>query len=131
MKKFIPILFASFALLMCFTSCEKDPVGDHSFFTNTIMNVRDGDRAMRIKESITSDVYFTTKHTYKGKFSKAVEMAADEFDEHVHSIDDKFIESQLQFGESVNISLWSMNPGQRWLTYVITPDYMMLDEDNL
>lgn len=122
MKKILSFIVAASALAILLCSCNKDDYGTYEFITNTIVNVSSQERASKIIESIYSDSYFSQKHSYTAKYSDAVNLAANEFDTHIKALDEEFIESQLVFGESVSISLWSMNPAQRWLTYVITTD---------
>jgi len=121
---------ALLSLLTIATSCTKDEFGTYEFLTNTNVQVREQGRASLILESIYSDEYFCTTHSYTAKYSEAVCQAADEFDLHIKKLDTDFIESKLQMDERVTISLWSMNPGQRWLTYVITPGMTQIYESD-
>jgi len=120
MKKILSFIVAASALAILLCSCNKDKYGTYDFITNTIVDVAGKDRSAIIVESIFSDTYFSTKHSYTGTYSEAVTRAADEFDTHIKALDEELIKNQLRLGESVSISLWSMDPGQCWLTYRIS-----------
>jgi len=129
MKRILAIAIAVAAILVCASSCQKDKFGTYDFFAHTQVNVVDAQRAGEILDIIYEDIYFSQKHSYTEVFSKALNMAANEFDEHVNDLDADAIESKLQFNENVKISLWCMDPGNRWITYVFTPNGMNTEEN--
>jgi len=122
MKKVLAIIIAAAAMLICSTSCKKESYGTYSFFTSIQVCVRDAGRATTIMGILQQDPFFFSKQSYKGTLNQTVIMAADDFDAHIATLDKEAIRAQLEFGEYVALNLWSMDPGQRWLTYVIYYD---------
>jgi len=131
MKRIITFVVCAVALVLSTASCSKDDYGTYEFFTNTNIAVIDAGRAQQIRDIIVADSYFTSTHKYTAKYSSAVNLAVDEFKSHIDGLDVTSIEANLEFGESVRISLWSMDPGQKWLTYIITPSFpnIMTEDD--
>lgn len=129
MKRIIKFLFVAVSLVALASSCKKDDYGTYDFFTNTVISVTDQGRAAIIGNTIGADSYFSKIHSYTGTLSSAVNQAANDFETHLDLLDIDKIKSNLVFGETVKISLWSMDPGQSWLTYVITSNALTFEKE--
>jgi len=127
MKKILALVIAAVSLLALSTSCQKYGYGTYTFVTNYETFIRDASREAIVLNTIQQDSYFFTKHEYKGTLDECVQLAAAEFDLHVKALDNDTIKSQLLLDEYVRINLWSMDPGQRWLSYRIRSGGLLLD----
>jgi len=129
MKKIFAFFIVAASLLAISTSCKKDEVREYDFINVVNINVRDVERSVLIQEYINKDSYFSGKHTYTGTLEEALSQAVPEFDTHVKALDDNYISSQLLMDETVKISLWSMDPGQPWRTYIFYRDRYSIEEE--
>lgn len=124
MKK---LLFLTAALLACvftLSSCSaSDKEGTYDFFILEQSNVESAQSLEEIRNLVAGDPYFSSKISYKGKYTEAGTLAINEFLEHTDKLDSKYICSRMKKpSEYFTLTLWSYDPANKLISSVYTAD---------